>query len=271
MPELPEVETVVRDLRPLLVGRVLGAVRRGSLGLRRTWSPEWDELLAGQTVAGIHRRGKWILVELGGGAFLMVHLGMTGQFTVTTAETPGESHTHLVFPLDNGTELRFRDIRRFGSVTRFADRPAWEAFLADKLGPEPWDMEPKAWRAILKDTARNLKAILLDQTLIAGVGNIYADESCHAARLNPRRPGKSLTAAEAARLLEKIRQVLTMAIEHRGSSIRNYIGGSGLRGGFQDEFQAYGRTGEPCLACGQPIECVRLAGRSTHFCPSCQR
>ncbi len=228
-------------------------------------------MLAGQTVAAIHRRGKWILVELGGGAFMMVHLGMTGQFTVMTAETPIPSHTHLVFPLDNGTELRFRDIRRFGSVTYLPDRPTWETFLADKLGPEPWDMEPKVWRAILKDTSRNLKAILLDQTLIAGVGNIYADESCHAARLNPRRAGKSLTTAEANRLLEKVRAVLTKAIESRGSSIRNYVGGSGLEGGFQDEFQAYGRTGEPCHTCGQPIECVRLAGRSTHFCSNCQR
>lgn len=271
MPELPEVETVVRDLRPLLVGRTLREARRGSHGLRRGWLPEWDKALAGRVVTAIHRRGKWILVELRDGAFLMVHLGMTGQFTVTAAATPTESHTHFVFPLDDGNELRFRDIRRFGSLTYFPDRPSWESFLADKLGPEPWEIDPKAWRKRLAETSRNLKAVLLDQTLIAGVGNIYADESCHASRLNPRREASSLSAAEANRLLDKIKLVLTTAIESRGSSIRNYVGGSGLRGEFQDEFRAYGRTGEPCLTCGAPIECVRLAGRSTHFCPACQR
>jgi len=271
MPELPEVETVVRDLRPLLIGRTLQGVRRSAHALRKTWSAEWEPLLTGQTVAALHRRGKWILVELGGGAFLMVHLGMTGQFTVRAADVPGETHTHLVFPLDNAHELRFRDVRRFGSVTYFADRPTWETFLSDKLGPEPWDMDPNAWRAILSVTARNLKAVLLDQTLIAGVGNIYADESCFAAKLDPRRTGNSLTAAEANRLLTEIRRVLTTAIESRGSTIRDYVGGSGLMGGYQDEFRAYGRTGEPCLKCKTPIECIRLAGRSTHFCPNCQR
>ncbi len=271
MPELPEVETVVRDLRPLLIGRTLQGVRRSPHALRQTWSPAWETLLTGQTVAAVHRRGKWILVELGGGAFLMVHLGMTGQFTVRAADAPGETHTHLVFPLDNSAELRFRDIRRFGSVTYFADRPTWENYLSGKLGPEPWDTDPTAWRTILKDTARNLKAILLDQTLIAGVGNIYADESCFAAKLDPRRTGESLTAAEANRLLTKIRQVLTNAIASRGSTIRDYVGGSGLAGGYQDEFRVYGRTGDPCRTCRTPIECVRLAGRSTHFCPKCQR
>ena len=271
MPELPEVETVVRDLRPLLIGRTLQGVRRSPHALRQPWSPAWEPLLTGQIVAAVHRRGKWILVELGGGAFLMVHLGMTGQFTVRAAGVPGETHTHLVFPLDNSAELRFRDIRRFGSVTYFADRPTWESYLSGKLGPEPWDMDPKAWRALLKSTKRNLKAILLDQTLIAGVGNIYVDESCHAAKLDPRRTGESLTAAEANRLLTKIRQVLTSAIDSRGSTIRDYVGGSGLQGGFQREFRAYGRTGEPCPTCGVPIERVRVAGRSSHFCPQCQR
>lgn len=271
MPELPEVETVVRDLRPLLVGRTFQSVQRSTQALRRTWAPEWDASLKDALVTAIHRRGKWILVEFQHGGFLMVHLGMTGQFTVKAASEPVESHTHLIFPLDDGHQLRFRDIRRFGSATYFPDRQTWETFLADKLGPEPWDMDPKAWRTILKETSRNLKAILLDQTLIAGVGNIYADESCHAAKLNPRRRGDSLSTAEATRLLEKIRLVLTTAIESRGSSIRNYVGGSGLKGGYQDEFQAYGRTGEPCLTCETPIECIRLAGRSTHYCPKCQR
>lgn len=269
MPELPEVETVVRDLRPLLVGHTIRGISRGPKSLRKTWSPVWEAVIIGQTITAVNRRGKWILVELRQG-LLMVHLGMTGQFTVQPRTNATESHTHLVFQLSEQTDLRFRDIRRFGSVTYFPDSASWEAFLADKLGPEPWDMPLDQWREALERTNRNLKAILLDQTIMAGVGNIYADESCHAAKLNPQRTGKSLTATEAKRLLDKVRAVLTKAIESRGSTIRNYVGGSGLEGGYQDEFQVYGRTGLACLRCQVPIECIRLAGRSTHFCPVCQ-
>ena len=271
MPELPEVETVARDLRPLLVGRTLVAVRRSRKALRQAWDKSWEPLLANRRVEAVERRGKWLLVGLDGGAFLMVHLGMTGQFTVAGPGVAVETHTHLVFPLDNAHELRFRDIRRFGSITYFADRPAWEAFLVGRLGPEPWDIDPKAWRSGLKATRRNLKATLLDQTFVAGVGNIYADESCFAARLDPRRSADVLTTAEAGRLLQAVRAVLTNAIEARGSTIRNYVGGSGLAGGYQAEFAVYGRTGEPCVECGTPIAHTRLAGRSTHYCPRCQK
>lgn len=271
MPELPEVETVARDLRALLVGRTLVAVRRSRKALRRTWRKSWEALLAGRRVEAVERRGKWLLVGLDGGAYLMVHLGMTGQFTVAGPGRAVEDHTHLAFPLDNDHELRFRDARRFGSVTYFADRPAWEAFLVGRLGPEPWDIAPDQWRAGLQATRRNLKATLLDQTFVAGVGNIYADESCFAARLDPRRAANALSADEAGRLLCSVQGVLTKAIAARGSTIRNYVGGSGLRGGFQAEFAVYGRTGEPCGACGGPIAHTRLAGRSTHYCPRCQK
>jgi formamidopyrimidine-DNA glycosylase len=271
MPELPEVETVVRDLRPLLRDRTILSLRKSDLGLRRGWQASWEPLIVGRSVAALYRRGKWILVELYDGAFLMVHLGMTGQFTVTAAGTPVESHTHLVFDLDNDTQLRFRDVRRFGSVNYYPDRPAWETFLADRLGPEPWDMTVAEWRKRLKKIRRNLKATLLDQTLIAGVGNIYADESCFASRLNPKRKASALRGDEADRLLNAIQSILTDAVESRGSSIRNYIGGSGLRGGYQDEFCVYGREGQPCPACAEPITRIVLAGRATHFCKRCQR
>lgn len=271
MPELPEVETVARDLRPLLVGRSLLSIQRSKKSLRQKWSKKCEPALLGSKVTAIHRRGKWLLIELDRGPFLMVHLGMTGQFTVVQPGTAKEDHTHFVFHLDNGSELRFRDIRRFGSITYFADRARWEGYLADRLGPEPWDLAAQDWQAKLAKSKRSLKAILLDQTIIAGVGNIYADESCFAAGIDPRRTGHRLEAKEGSRLLQSIRVVLDRAIEYRGSSIRNYVGGSGLRGGFQDEFAAYGRTGKPCITCETPIQCVRLAGRSTHFCPRCQK
>jgi formamidopyrimidine-DNA glycosylase len=196
---------------------------------------------------------------------------MTGQFTAVPAGEPEPDHLHLVFALDDGTELRFRDVRRFGSVTLFPDEAAVEAFFAAAgLGPEPFGLDPKAFRAAVRGSARTLKAVLLDQTVVAGVGNIYADEACARAGLHPARTGSSLTPAECDRLRTAIEAVLTTAIAARGSTIRDYVGGSGLAGGFQLEHRVYGRTGEPCRACGRAIERVVLAGRSSHFCPACQ-
>src|SRR5262245_53171729 len=217
MPELPEVETVARDLRPLLVGRSFLGVRRSRKALRQTWSKAWESKLVGRRVENVHRRGKWLLLGLDGGAFLMVHLGMTGRFTVVEPGSPSEAHTHFVFPLDNAHELCFRDARRFGSISYFPDRAAWEVFLAGRLGPEPWELSPEAFRAEFQGTRRAVKAVLLDQSVVAGVGNIYADEACFAARIDPRRAGYKLKPAESDRLLSVIREVLTRAIESRGS------------------------------------------------------
>ncbi|MGH7170009.1 MAG: bifunctional DNA-formamidopyrimidine glycosylase/DNA-(apurinic or apyrimidinic site) lyase [Gemmataceae bacterium] len=274
MPELPEVETVVRDLRPCLTGRRLASVRRTSRhSLRTRWRPAWNAAIAGQRVESVARRGKWILVELENGSILVVHLGMTGQLTLVPAATPLADHTHLIFALDDDTEqLRYRDIRRFGSATLFPSRQALEDyFVAARLGPEPFDLAPAYWRQALAGTKRSLKAVLLDQQVVAGVGNIYADEALFEARLHPARGGRDLDARAAAQLRRAIVTVLRRAIERRGSSIRNYVDGSGLRGSYQNEFRVYGRTGQPCPRCGAAIECRRLAGRSSHFCPCCQQ
>jgi formamidopyrimidine-DNA glycosylase len=271
VPELPEVETVVRDLRPLLAGRRLAGVRTSGKALRKPWSPAWDAFVTGRTVQAVNRRGKWIVVELEGGPRLVLHLGMTGQLRVLPADAPLQDHTHLMLPLEGGTELRFRDVRRFGSATLFEDATRADAFFAAAgLGPEPFALDPEYWRRRLA-ADRPLKALLLDQRVVAGVGNIYADESLFEARLHPARPARSLAAAAAARLRQAVADVLTRAVERRGSTIRDYIGGSGLQGGYQHEFRVYGRTGQPCPRCSTPIARVRLAGRSTHFCPRCQR
>lgn len=285
MPELPEVETVVRDLRPLLIGRSFVKIDVSRKALRRQWSRGWQAQLIGQRVRAIERRGKWILIELEdhphpqplsqkgrGGPWLIVHLGMTGQFTVVPADRPRQPHTHVVFTLDDANELRFRDVRRFGSVTLFSSlEHVDQLFLDMGLGPEPFDCDAAYWRTCLRSTRRNLKAILLDQTILAGVGNIYADESLFEAKLHPTLIGQNVTAIQARTLRRAIAAVLTRAIEQRGSSIRDYIGGSGLKGSFQDEFCVYGRTGEACVRCRTTIEKITLAGRSTHFCPKCQR
>jgi formamidopyrimidine-DNA glycosylase len=270
MPELPEVETVVRDLRPRAVGRAVAAVRVGAKTLRTPWDAAWGPRLVGRRVAAVRRRGKWIVVETDAPR-LVVHLGMTGQFTAAAAADPAPDHLHLVFALDDGTELRFRDVRRFGSATLFADDAAVEAFFAAAgLGPEPFGLDPAAFRAAVRGSDRTLKAILLDQTVVAGVGNIYADEACARAALHPARRGSALAPADCDRLRVAIEDVLTTAIAARGSTIRDYVGGSGLGGGFQLEHRVYGRTGEPCGACGTAIERVVLGGRSSHYCPRCQ-
>lgn len=273
MPELPEVETVVRDIRPLVVGRAIRAIDVSRQALRRAWSPAWNNVIVGRKITSVERRGKWIFLTLDSGRFAVVHLGMTGQLTVQPADRPRESHTHVVLDLSGEPDtLRFRDIRRFGSVTLADAGATINSYLdAMGLGPEPFDLQTAYWREQLGRTRRCLKAILLDQRVVAGVGNIYADESLFAARLHPTRLGHELSAREVGRLRDKVPEVLKRAIDRRGSTIRNYVGGSGLEGGFQDEFCVYGRFGEPCVTCGTAIERIRLAGRATHFCPRCQK
>jgi formamidopyrimidine-DNA glycosylase len=173
--------------------------------------------------------------------------------------------------MERGEELRFNDIRRFGSATFFADMTALEkSFQRSRLGPEPFDLDADYWRERLAGTRRSIKAVLLDQTVVAGVGNIYADESLFEARIYPGRLASELTSTEADGLRKAVPKVLRRAIEQRGSSIRNYVGGSGLRGRYQDEFRAYGRAGKACPRCAALIHRIRLAGRSTHYCPVCQ-
>jgi formamidopyrimidine-DNA glycosylase len=272
VPELPEVETVVRDLRGTLVGRRLTAIRVSKRSLRRPWSPAWTQKLVGKKVQEIQRRGKWILIVLDGELQLVIHLGMTGQLCTISASAPVAKHTHVVMTLNKGDqELRFCDVRRFGSATLFGNRAALDQFFEQSgLGPEPFDLDTTYWNGCLATTSRCLKAVLLDQKAVAGVGNIYADEALFEARLHPSRLGRSLDPREAARLRKAVVRVLHRAITKRGSSIRTYIGGSGLKGNYQEEFRVYGRAGEPCRRCRQAIERIRLAGRSTHFCPHCQ-
>jgi formamidopyrimidine-DNA glycosylase len=272
MPELPEVETVVRDLRPRLLGRVIHSVRAGRKALRRRWSAAWGSRLVGRRIASAGRRGKWIVLALDDDVHLVIHLGMTGQLRVVPASQVRAPHTHFILGLDDGAaQLRFRDVRRFGSVTVFMDRSGLDRFFVEgKLGPEPFDLQASYWRQRLLATERSLKAALLDQRLVAGVGNIYADESLFEARLAPTRRGCDLSAAEAERLRRAVVKVLNRAIEQRGSSIRDYLDGDGQPGNYQEEFRAYGRTGAPCPRCGTAIVGIRLAGRSTHFCPQCQ-
>lgn len=273
MPELPEVETVVRSLRPQVKGRTIRAVKLGKHRLRAPWHSRWSLHVTGCTIVDITRRGKWMLLELSRPAtHLIVHLGMTGRLLVEPAHAKPQLHTHFRFPLDDGQEeLRFRDPRRFGSVT-LAETVAGQRFPQEaELGPEPFDLSPNELLASMQRSKRPLKAILLDQAVVAGVGNIYADEALYEAKLLPTRLGTSLTAKEAKRLQEVIVKVLTRAIETKGSTISNFYYGNDEAGGFQHEFQAYGRAKQPCYRCDRPMVGIRLAGRATCYCERCQR
>ncbi|MCY3780831.1 MAG: DNA-formamidopyrimidine glycosylase [Chloroflexi bacterium] len=270
MPELPEVETVVRGLREPLIGRRI-------LSMWQDWAPtihspslqEFAARIAGQTVERIRRRGKYILVELDHDT-LVIHLKMSGRLYVAEAgvEHEADRWVHVRLDLDNGQQLRFSDLRKFGRVYLTDD----VAGLLAHLGPEPLsdDFTLEHFRASMYRRKRAIKALLLDQELVAGIGNIYADEALFRAGIHPATGVDKLSDEETERLHETIRAALIAGIEHEGASINWYRKADGQKGESQDHFFVYGRTGLPCRQCGTTINKIRLAQRGTHFCPDCQ-
>ncbi len=272
MPELPEVETVRRSLEPLLLGRNVKAAHIYYGGIIKKPSPEeFSEGIKGKQIERVGRRGKYLLFEISGCHTLVIHLRMTGQLTVVEASVPLPSHTHLVFELDDGRELRFKDVRKFGLVYLVANDCYHEAGGLSTLGPEPLEPEFTVQELTLRlgKKKTNLKAFLLDQRQIAGIGNIYADEGLFRAGLRPERITKSLTAGEISRLHQAIRIILQEGVDLRGTSFRDYIDGLGNKGGFQEQLKVYGRAGERC-GCGSILEKKIVAGRTTVYCPKCQ-
>lgn len=276
MPELPEVETYVRDLEPELQGR---SVTGGSVHWARTIAaPSVDEFLArvkGQRFASFSRRGKYMLLgmELDGkrSDTLIIHLRMTGEVHIyppDEAATMKDKHTHVVLTLDDGRHMHYRDQRKFGRLWLVED-PAQVLF---KLGPEPLSdaFMVDGFSASLANRKASIKGLLLNQSIVAGVGNIYADEALFLAQIHPLRQGNSLDDSELERLIEAIRVVLRLGIEMKGSSLQNYIRLDGMKGNFQELHKVFRRTGQPCPTCGTPIERIVVTQRSTHFCPICQ-
>jgi formamidopyrimidine-DNA glycosylase len=274
VPELPEVETIVVDLRPHLVGRTIVRAELPFPTIVRHPEPEtFVDAVAGLRIESVGRRGKYILLHLSHDLLLVVHLGMTGQLRLVDELTPLEKHTHAVFFLDDGSQLRYRDPRRFGRLLLGTQSELLDARKMPRLGPEPIDEDFAAdelYRRLRKRHAP-LKAVLLDQKAIAGVGNIYADESLHRARLRPDRSAGTVSKKAAARLHESLRESLRTAIANRGSSVDTYRDAWGELGGQQEKLLVYGRAGEPCFTCGRPLRAVRIAGRTTVFCTRCQR
>lgn len=274
MPELPEVETIVADLRPHLVGREIVRAELVFPTIVRYPEPEqFTDAIAGLRIERVSRRGKYILFHLSGDLLLVVHLGMTGQLRIVDDTAALAKHTHAVFFLDDGLQLRYRDPRRFGRLLLGTEAELLDAKKMPRLGPEPIDPEFAAdelYRRLRKRHAP-LKAVLLDQKAIAGVGNIYADESLHRARLRPDRVAATVGRKSAQRLHESLRESLQLAIANRGSSVDTYRDAWGELGGQQEKLLVYGRAGEPCFTCGRPLRAVRIAGRTTVFCTRCQR
>ena len=274
MPELPEVETIVADLRPHLVGRTIVHCELRFPSIVRHPEPEvFIDSVAGRRIADVRRRGKYILIDLENDVLLVVHLGMTGQLRLVDPAAPLEKHTHVIFTLDDGRHLRYRDPRRFGRLLLGTEQSLLASKKLPRLGPEPIDpafAAEELYRSLRKRRT-SLKAVLLDQGAIAGVGNIYADESLHRARLRPDRLAGTLSRKSAQRLHESLRVSLLMAIKNRGSSVDTYRDAWGEIGGQQEKLLVYGRAGEPCFTCGRPLALIRIAGRSTVFCRRCQR
>jgi formamidopyrimidine-DNA glycosylase len=269
MPELPEVETVRRELVPWLEGRTIVRARR----VEAPPGPKYARLerASGQRILAVNRRGKFLLLPLDGGDDLVVHLGMTG---VISTDEP-ESHLRVQLDLAGAAPRRlyFRDPRRFG---RFLVVPSGDYRTLPtlhQLGPEPLDpsFAPRMFYAALAASRAPIKALLLGQRPVAGVGNIYCDEALWRARIHPRAPARAITRAQAATLLRAIRAVLSRSIELQGTTFRDYRTVNGQPGAFVEELAAYGRDGDPCRRCRAPLHKIVVGGRGTHFCPRCQK
>lgn len=272
MPELPEVETILRCLRPLLCGLQVGNVRLLFPPVVR--DPGYLPLkeLRGRRVSGLRRRGKMILVDFSGGLTLIVHLKMTGQFIFCLREAPADKHTHFILRFKScPRELRYRDVRKFGFVRVVRTSDAERTRELRLLGPEPLKLDKTVFFERLRGRRGRLKSLLLNQRVFAGIGNIYADEILHEARLHPETDVSGLGRRRLERLQAAIFKVLEEAVAFRGTTVRDFRDGLGTKGLFQNRLQVYGREGEPCRRCGGRILRILLSGRSSHYCPRCQR
>jgi formamidopyrimidine-DNA glycosylase len=270
MPELPEVQTVVNTLAPRIVGQRISRVEVVRADVIRPAEIDLARRVTDRSVTAIVRRGKRIVVTIDSDDVFYFHLGMTGRLTVEQPAQPIAKHTHLVLHFDS-FQMRFTDSRRFGGVFWLGRCATTNDIAGDGLGPEPLTLRPGQLTQRLSRTGRAIKNALLDQRLIAGLGNIYADEALFAARIHPLRRADRLKPAEVRRLSRAIKLTLRRALRHRGSTLRDYVDADGASGAFQRLHRVYARQGLPCAVCGARVRLLVLAGRSCHFCANCQR
>ncbi len=274
MPELPEVETIKRTLETKIPGLSFTGVEIFLPKIIKNPAPqEFSARLPGKEIKKLERKGKYLLIRLSENLVLIIHLRMTGRLVYSLPDTPVAPHTHVIFHLNNGCQLRYGDLRQFGQISLVPASDLASFPGLSSLGPDPFDphFTREFFKRELKKRRTMLKPLLLDQSFVSGLGNIYADEVLYRARLHPRRQSHTLTPREASCLYRAIREVLQEAIANRGTSIRDYVDGNGNEGNYQNLLKVHDREGEPCLKCGRPIVRARLGGRGTYLCPHCQK
>lgn len=272
MPELPEVETVRRGLEKLILGKKISNIDIRYPKMIKTDLDQFQKELPGQVVKSTGRRGKYLLFYLTD-KVLISHLRMEGKYFYYPDQVPERKHAHVLIHFEDGGTLVYEDVRKFGTMELLAPELLDAYFVSKKLGPEPTeqDFDLEIFRGALKKSKKPIKSHLLDQTLVAGLGNIYVDEVLWRAKVHPASPSQSLTRAEATAIHEQTIEVLGQAVEKGGSTIRTYTNAFGEDGTMQDFHQVYDKAGQACSRCGSIIEKIQLGGRGTHFCPKCQR
>jgi formamidopyrimidine-DNA glycosylase len=272
MPELPEVETIVRRLRLTLIGQTIQSVKILFPGILHGSPKIFVQSLTGAIIREIRRKGKFILFDLTPAGTLILHLKMTGQVLIEPPSIPADRHTHLIFSfVSSDFQMRYRDIRKFGFFTLIQGNSSAINSYFSRLGPDPFEITSNQFVKMILPRKRAVKSLLLDQSLISGLGNIYVDESLFQAKIHPLARADALSPIQLKSLHRIIKKILARAISWQGSTLRDYRRPDGTSGGFQNYHQVYGRTGTPCPFCGTPIEKTRVAGRGTHFCPGCQK
>ncbi|MFC7321117.1 DNA-formamidopyrimidine glycosylase [Halobacillus campisalis] len=273
MPELPEVETVRQTLKQLIINKEISEVSIFWDNIIK--APEdpdvFKSLLYGQAILDIKRKGKFLIFEMDD-LSMVSHLRMEGKFGVYDQAVPKPKHTHVIFHFKDGSELRYNDVRKFGTMHLFEKGTEWASKPLNQLGPDPFDpaFTEEYFYEKLKRTSRNIKAVLLDQAVVAGLGNIYVDEALYRARVHPERQADQLTLEEVKRVREASTSTIVAAVEQGGTTIRSYLNGQGEMGMFQQQLQVYGKENTDCQSCGGPIIKLKVSGRGTHVCPICQ-
>lgn len=272
MPELPEVETVRRGLERLVLGRTILSVEVKVPKMVKTSYQSFLNELPGQRIQAMRRRGKYLIFDFGQ-LIMISHLRMEGKYLLFTDQVPTNKHFHLFFKLDDGSTLVYQDVRKFGTFDLLSKNQEEDYFTKKKLGPEPTKKAFKyaSFERALMRSDKPIKPLLLDQKLVAGLGNIYVDEVLWAAKVHPETPARELSKAAMKRVHDQTIAILQLGIEKGGSTIRTYRNALGEDGTMQDYLQVYGKTGQPCLRCASTIEKIKLGGRGTHLCPHCQK
>jgi formamidopyrimidine-DNA glycosylase len=272
MPELPEVEIVVRGLRETILGKTIESIRSNAPKIENDNRPGWLDALKGKRFRAVRRRGKNILIDLSEGYTLWVHLKMTGHLYYLPGHIDIGKHDLLIFEIKgNSHQLRFNDYRKFGRVRLFRSDEIMQQRGLTELGPDPLKITGEKFIDLFQSVRRMVKPALLDQTFLAGLGNIYADESLYMTRIHPRKLTHKISKSKLVELHKNIRSVLKKSIHLMGTSVDSYAGVNGQPGGFQKYLKVYGKEGEPCPRCGTGIRREKIGSRSAHFCPRCQR